>query len=268
MDTRNAVRREAAALVADARAAITFLTRFPVALIGGDSAELPQFDRAARMFPPVGALIGLVGGAVVVIATFLNVPAPIAATLAVAATIIATGGLHEDGLADTFDGFGGGGTKERKLEIMRDSRLGTYGVTALVLSILLRIVAVWTLALNDPWHAALVLIAAETMSRTALLQVWFVMPSARSDGLAHDTGQPTAQAMMTAYILAVAIVFATVWPSAGFLAAIVGILLSGLATYILILIARRQIGGQTGDTLGACQQIAVTAFLIGATSAM
>ncbi|MCP4380240.1 MAG: adenosylcobinamide-GDP ribazoletransferase [Hyphomicrobiales bacterium] len=268
MNFGNAVRRETAALIDDGRVSLAFLTRLPPALVGGDPAEVPHFARAARIFPVVGAVIGLVGGLVLVAATLLGVPASIAAALAVVATLVLTGGLHEDGLADTFDGFGGGGTQDRKLEIMRDSRLGTYGAAALVMSILIRVLALGTLASGEPWRAAMVLVAAEAASRAALLYPWFALPAARSDGLAHDTGPPTAKALVTAQILAITIILVTVWPSAGLRAATDGILLLLAATYILVLTARAQIGGRTGDTLGACQQIAVTAFLIGATSAV
>lgn len=256
-----------AELIADVRASVAFLTRTPAAWLGGSQDRAPDFRRASRMFPLVGAAVGLVGGAVLVIAILFGVPYLIAASLAVAATMVATGGLHEDGLADTVDGFGGGATRERKLAIMRDSQIGSYGAAALVFSILIRVGALWSLSLASPWRAGLALIAAEAVSRTAMMRAWDDLPSARTDGIAHEAGPPDSQAMLTALVLALAIALATVWPSTGLTAVAVAILLAAAATYILILIARGQIGGRTGDVLGACQQFAVASFLVGVASA-
>ena len=256
-----------AELIADARSCVAFLTRTPAAWLGKRQDRLPDFRRASRMFPMVGAAVGLVGGAVLVIAILVGVPHLVAASLAVAATMVATGGLHEDGLADTLDGFGGGATPDQKLAIMRDSQIGSYGAAALVFSILIRVAALWSLSFASPWHAGLALIAAEAVSRTAMMRAWHDLPSARNDGIAHEAGPPDSQAMLTAMVLALAIALATVWPSAGFAAVVAAILLAAATTYILIQIARAQIGGRTGDVLGACQQFAVAAFLVGVASA-
>ena len=132
-----------------------------------------------------------------------------------------TGGLHEDGLADTADGFGGGATAERKLEIMDDSRIGTFGAAALVFSILFRVAALSSIAAFGPWRAALALVAAEAVSRAALVRLWHELPAARLGGLAHETGPPDQQAMLVALVLAAVIVALTVMPTAGFVAAVV-----------------------------------------------
>jgi adenosylcobinamide-GDP ribazoletransferase len=122
---------EAEAFANDFKASTAFLTRLPADWLAIAGAR-PDFRRAARAFPLVGALVGAVGGLVLVIAAWLHIPAFVTAALAVMATMAFTGGLHEDGLADTIDGFGGGATPERKLEIMDDSRIGTFGVAAVV----------------------------------------------------------------------------------------------------------------------------------------
>src|SRR5262249_47763659 len=123
-------------VVADLKGAVSFSTRLPLRpdapMTGSDVA------RAVWALPVAGALVGLVGAVVYVIAYRLGAPPLAAAALTLAATVVATGGLHEDGLADVADGFGGGNTRERKLEIMDDSRIGTYGTCALVLSLLVR----------------------------------------------------------------------------------------------------------------------------------
>ena len=256
-----------AGLIADLRVSAAFLTRVPAKWLGGEEAGRPDLGDASRVFPLVGAAIGLAGGLVLVVAAFLDVPPFVAAALAVATTMFATGALHEDGLADTFDGFGGGATADGKLEIMRDSRIGTYGTAALVFSILIRTGALWNLAIAGPWRAGLALVAAEAVSRTAMMRVWHDLPAARPLGLAHDTGPPEAEALLMAQALALVITLAAVWPTGGLAAAIVGILLAVAGTYIFIVVSRTQIGGRTGDTLGACQQIAAVAFLVGVATA-
>src|SRR5262249_55292440 len=151
-----------------------------------------------RVFPVIGALVGFVGGAVLVVAERLGQGPLVAAGLAVLATIVLTNALHEDGLADTVDGFGGGATRERKLEIMDDSRVGTYGVVALVFSVLLRVGALISLSAGGSFRAAWALVAAEAVSRAAMVRLWHALPPARFGGLAHDTGPPDERASVVA----------------------------------------------------------------------
>jgi adenosylcobinamide-GDP ribazoletransferase len=256
-------RAELGAVLEDLRSALAFLTRVPESLLGPITGERPNFGRAARIFPIAGALVGLAGGAVIVVAARLGESTLIASGLAVLAVLLLTGGLHEDGLADTADGFGGGATAERKLEIMDDSRIGTFGASALVFSILLRVGALSSLALGGAFRAAWVMVAAEAISRAALVRLWHELPAARAGGLSSETGPPDQQAMLIALVLAGLIVLVTVTPTVGFTAAIVGTLLAIGATYAFTRITAHEIGGRTGDTLGACQQIAAISFLIG-----
>lgn len=258
------LRSEAEAVLDDFKASTAFLTRLPSEWLGPEAGAKPDFRRAARIFPLVGTLVGIVGGAVLVIAAWLHIPPLVSAALAVLATMVFTGGLHEDGLADTADGFGGGATAARKLEIMDDSRIGTFGVAAVVFSILIRVAALTSLMPFGAFRAALVLVAAETISRAAMVRLWQELPAARLGGLSHETGPPDQQAMVVALVAGLAIAVILVWPAAGFWAAVLGILLAVAATYIFTRLSYREIGGRTGDTLGACQQIAAVAFLIGA----
>ena len=154
-------------------------------------------------------------------------------------------------------------TAERKLEIMDDSRIGTFGAAALVFSILLRVAALSGIAAFGPWRAALALVAAEAVSRAALVRLWHELPAARLGGLAHETGPPDQQAMLVALVLAAVIVALTVIPTAGFVAAVVAVLIAIAASFAFTRLTAHEIGGRTGDTLGACQQIAAVAFLIG-----
>src|SRR5215472_9161855 len=171
---------------ADLKIGISFCTRLPLGSMAAN--EVNCIARASWTMPIAGALVGLTGASVYWLGDRLWLAPQCAAILAVAATVLATGALHEDGLADTFDGFGGGKTRERKLEIMRDSRIGTYGVCALAVSLILRLTAVASLA--DPRLVAPALIAAHASARGALPLFMRMLPNARSDGLSADVGQP------------------------------------------------------------------------------
>src|SRR5215831_13117132 len=163
-------------LATDFKVGLLFSTRLPLhhsAAIGG-----ADIARASWTLPIVGAVVGLLGAVIYWVAVELALPPLAAAALALAATLVATGCLHEDGLADTIDGFGGGATRERKLEIMRDSRIGTYGVCALAISLILRMTAVASLA--DPRLVAPALIAAHASARGALPVFMRMLPNARS----------------------------------------------------------------------------------------
>ena len=233
---------------------IHFLTRLPLprhAPPGGHAV-----GQSVWAFPLAGVVVGLIGALVYALAQRLGLPSWPAASLAVAATLAVTGCLHEDGLADTADGFGGGDTTERKLDIMRDSRIGTYGVCALALSLLLRTGAL--ASLDEPGMVAAALIAAHAAARATMPVVMFFVPPARRDGLSYAAGQPSAARVAVAAVLAILILgLASVrcwpsWPSC--LLAIVIALMAGLS--------ERQIGGQTGDVLGAIEQISEIVILL------
>src|SRR5262249_52967080 len=132
---------------------------------------------------------GLFGSILYVVAIGLDLPPMLAAIIAVAAAVAVTGALHEDGLADTADGFGGGSDRDRKLEIMRDSRIGTYGVIALVLALGSRIVAL--ASFEDNADAAAALVVCESASRALIVLIMRHSPLARNDGLAASVGRPT-----------------------------------------------------------------------------
>src|SRR5580700_4506557 len=185
----------------DLKASIAFLTRLPLA--GATPATGADIARAAWAFPLAGVLVALIGAVIYAAAHKIGSPPWVAAALAVAATLAVTGCLHEDGLADTADGFGGGDTRERKLDIMRDSRIGTYGVCALTLSILLRVSAIAALA--DPAPVVMALIAAHGGARAAMPVFMTLVPPARRDGLAFAGCQPSGDRVITASVLGILI---------------------------------------------------------------
>ncbi len=253
-----AIRSALAGWQDDLVAAARFLTRLPLGSL--ETSRSRPLAVVMRAFPLVGILVGLAGWAVFALATALGLPALIAGLLAVATTVAVTGGLHEDGLADTADGFGGGAELERKLAIMRDSRSGTYGVLALVFSVALRAAALATL--TSP-RAGLALIAAHAVSRAFLPMVMRRLESAREDGLGVAAGQPDDAAI--GWCLAIALVMALFCLGVG--SGLLGLIVAAAAVAALAALARGQIGGYTGDVLGAAQQIGEIAMLLTAAAA-
>ncbi len=241
------------AWIDDVALAAGFLTR--LALPPAGEAQARPLAEAARAFPLVGAGLGLGAGLVYAVADWLGLPAPLAAVCAVAVLVAATGALHEDGLSDVADGFGGGGGRERKLAIMRDSRSGAYGVIAVTFSLIARVAALAALA--KPGLVAAALVAAGAASRAAIPVVMRVMPAARADGLGAAAGVPDRDDVALGLVLAGAIALIAV----GLASALVALAVGAAAAAGVASLARRQIGGHTGDVLGAVQQAAEVAVL-------
>uniref|UniRef100_UPI003A995667 adenosylcobinamide-GDP ribazoletransferase n=1 Tax=Stappia sp. TaxID=1870903 RepID=UPI003A995667 len=190
-------------------------------------------------------------------------PGMVAASLAVGIGIAVTGGLHEDGLADVADGFFGAGTPERRLEIMKDSRIGAFGTLALILTCLLKVSLVAALvARYSPALAGLLLVLAEAGSRASMASVWSTLPPARPGGLASLCGTPSPRGAGIAALLGAGGLLAAlaVVPLAAVAAAAVLAVLSGIG---LRRLALAKIGGHTGDVLGTAQQVAVLSVLLG-----
>jgi len=237
----------------DFKTAVAFLTRLPMPHPHGPMPA--NFVRAHRMFPVVGALIGAVVGLICLGLRHVGVPDLAAAALTLGASAILTGALHEDGLADVADGFGGGRDRDAKLEIMRDSRLGTYGALILLVSFAAKLSA---LASISDGYVVYALIAAHALGRGILPVMSVNLPYARTDGLARNAGQPDAGVAMTALIIALVIaLFALSWANALWSA-----LVAGVSAMAMGWLAKRQIGGQTGDVLGGAEQVAETAILL------
>jgi adenosylcobinamide-GDP ribazoletransferase len=237
----------------DLKVAAAFLTRLPIGLSTGGG--MPALARASRCFPVIGLGIGLLGGILYALAIGLDLPPLLAALIAVAATVAVTGALHEDGLADTADGFGGGGDREHKLRIMRDSRIGTYGVVALVLTLGARVVALGSF--EDNADAVCALILCHSASRALVVAVMYRAPLARGDGLAASAGRPTPATMVSALALGglASVAFAG-------LDGVVAVIAGAAVAWAIVLLAQRQIGGVTGDVLGAVQQGSEIAMLL------
>lgn len=236
--------------------AIQFLTRVPTPWLA--TFEPGWITRSARYFPLVGQGVGAASALVLVLAERVWSP-PVAAVLAIAVGVLITGAFHEDGLADTADGLGGGQTAERRLEIMKDSRIGTYGACALVLTLALKAAV---LAMTPVATAAVMLLSAHGLGRAAAVVVMRATPYAPSG----EAGKwkPVPDGVQTSEVL-IALVIAS-WPLAllPLDAALAGLALGSALTVALALLARRLIGGHTGDVLGAVEQVFEVGFLLGA----
>ncbi len=248
---------------------IAFFTRLPGFQDPGHDGTPPDMTEASRAAPLAGLVVGLVGVIALGLGHLIGFTAFITAAFAVAVTILVTGALHEDGLSDTADGLGGGWTAKARLEIMRDSRVGTYGVLALGLSLLARIGAVaGIMERGGLLTAMLILLTAETVSRTASIWVIWRLPPARRSGVSADAGRPGESAALQGFILAGLAAFLFMATPAGVLATAFALASAALATLAIIAVARRGIGGQTGDIAGAAQQAALVAFLVAALAAL
>jgi adenosylcobinamide-GDP ribazoletransferase len=245
-------------LSTDLRTGLAFLTRLPLASSAPSTGS--EVARASWTFPVVGAAVGALGALLYWIAHGLGLQPFVSAALAVTATLLVTGCLHEDGLADTADGFGGGGTRERKLEIMRDSGIGSYGAAALILSLLLRVGAIASLA--GPALVAPALIAAHAGARATMPAFMRRVPRARDDGLSAGAGDPPQGSA----VLAVAIGVVVLLLCLGLGATVIAALLLATATVLLAWLSVTQIGGQTGDVLGTQEQVSEILILLVATA--
>ncbi|KMO44316.1 cobalamin biosynthesis protein CobS [Methylobacterium tarhaniae] len=248
----------------DLAVCLRFYSRLPVPALPGeaDIHAAPDFRTVPRMLPLAGLVIGAAGAVALAASLSLGLGPFLAATLALAFTTLVTGALHEDGLADVADGFGGGGTPARRLEIMRDSRIGAYGAAALVLSYALRIGALATLADRIGWRVAVAFLAAAALSRTAALWPLCRLPPARPDGAAHAVGRPTGRTHATAWALCLAVLAVACLLGLPWLGLCLAGLLAVIAAWTLARMAARLVGGQTGDVIGASQQMAEIAALL------
>lgn len=237
---------------------LMFFTRLPVRLNLKTHISLHV---SIHMYPYAGAIVGLIGAIAIFAGTQLGLPAVPVAFLATTTMVFATGALHEDGLADMADGFGGGHDRQRKLDIMKDSRIGTYGVLALIFSQGLRITVLAELIESSVVGSMVSLILAAALSRAISMIFWASLPPARSDGLSKNSGQPDKNALavalgLTLVLIGVSMPFGFSFPA--LFAAMIG---GFLSLFALIRVCRRQIQGQTGDTIGATQQISELVFM-------
>lgn len=246
---------------------IRFYSRLPLPALPGESDlhGVPDFRRVPRALPFAALVIASPAALLLLGMGLAGLSPMLSAALAITVSILATGAFHEDGLADTADGLFGGHTPERRLEIMKDSRVGSYGGLALGLSVLLRASALAAiLEAAGAWAAAAALLAAAPWSRAEGLYLLSSEAPARPDGAAASVGRASAETARLALVLSLGLSLALGWlaglPLAGLL---LGLALAHLSALGLARLARRLIGGQTGDILGAAQQLAEIAIYLG-----
>ncbi|THF59672.1 adenosylcobinamide-GDP ribazoletransferase [Ollibium composti] len=245
-------------ILRDIALCLVFFTRLPLPVFDFRDRKLADAIWAA---PLAGLAVAMIGTLTCAIAVWLGLAAGPAAALALAAMVLATGALHEDGLSDVADGFGGGRNRERKLEIMRDSRIGAYGAAALALSLLVR----WSALaeIRDGWSVLAALVAAHGASRGLLGAFMHILPPARNDGLSAGAGSVSRQTAMAGTVLG-----ALALLPLGLDGFVTAAILLGLVFVAFAALCRRQIGGQTGDTAGALQQLAEIVVLLTASVAL
>lgn len=234
----------------DVAIAVALLTRLPLK----PPRSPDRGSAAAWAYPLVGLIPGIFAALTALTATGLGLPPGLTAGLALAVLMVTTGALHEDGLADSADGLWGGWTPERRLQIMKDSRIGTYGVIALILSLGLRWAALTSIATAG--GIATGLIAMAVLSRAPMVAVMHILPNARGTGLSSSVGRPAGSTTLVA--LAIAAVFGLIF--IGFSTISLALILCA-TTFTIAAIAKAKIGGQTGDILGATQQISEIVIL-------
>lgn len=254
-------------LLAELLRCLRFYSRMPAPALPWEREPhgAPDFRTMPRVLPLAGAVIGLAGALVLVAAQALALGAWLSAVLAVAALTLATGAFHEDGLADTADGFGGGATPERRLEIMRDSHIGTYGAAALALAYALRIACLAELTARlGPAGATAAIVLVAALSRTAGLVPLTLLAPARASGASYAAGRPPGRMTALAFALCGALGFlaalATPLPFPGIA---LGFALAVAVALALTRLSARLIGGQTGDVAGGVQQLAEIAAYLG-----
>ena len=232
----------------DFPAAMVLLTRLPLPAL--PDAAFAGAARAVWAYPLVGLVLGGIVAAMGTLLVTFGLPTTLVAGATLAALVMLTGAMHEDGLADTADGLWGGLTRDRRLEIMKDSRIGTYGVLALVLAMGLR----WQGYALVGWAE---LIAALVVSRAAMPPLMAALPHARSDGLSKAVGSPGTGPAAAAVGLAA--ILALMLTGTG---ALVALIVAALTATGIAALARAKIGGQTGDILGATQVVTEIAVLL------
>ncbi|MEP5154476.1 adenosylcobinamide-GDP ribazoletransferase [Planktotalea sp.] len=239
-------------LIRDPALALSLLTRLPIKI---EETEYERAAQAAWAYPVVGIVTGTLACISAGVALMLGLPLWCAAIFAIAIPIVATGAMHEDGLADCADGFWGGWDPAMRLKIMKDSQIGTYGVLALLMTQTLRFGAILEILRMDNW--IIPLIAVHVASRALMPFLMSSLPHARETGLSHSVGKisrKTAQQAACIGVIALLIGFALY----GLALAAIG----ALATYVVARIAKVKVGGQTGDVCGASQQVTEIALLL------
>jgi adenosylcobinamide-GDP ribazoletransferase len=255
--------REAISLVDDLVMALRFFSRLPV---GAAPHGRPSLNRIARALPFASLVIGIGPALLLAALAFIGLPPLVAAAIAVGAMIVVSGAMEEDGLADAADGLFGGTTRERRLEILKDSRHGTYGVSALALFLIIRVGALAALVAVHPLAGAAAWLAASVLARSAALWLTVALPPARAEGASAAAGRTGQTSFGIGIGFAAAITFILAGPPTGLVPVLLALALAALIAWLWARLCNRLVGGQTGDLIGALQALieaaALAAFLV------
>jgi adenosylcobinamide-GDP ribazoletransferase len=242
--------------------ALRFFSRLPT---GSSPHQQPNMGRIAMALPLASIAIGIGPALLLIGGTLIGLPSYFAAALAVAAVVVASGAMADDALADAMDGLFGGHSVERRLEIMKDSRHGTYGVAALCLFILLRVTALGAVAAINPLAAGAVWLAASIVGRSGALWLAVALPPARTDGASATAGRLSGQSFAVGAVFAAILLFMLGGPATSLVGLGFALLLALGVIAGWAALCRRLVGGQTGDligALGALVEIAVLTALL------
>lgn len=247
-------------LVDDLIMGLRFYSRLPT----GDSAHLPpQLDRIAMALPFASLVIGVGPALLLILGAWIGMPPLLIAALAVAMGLIIAGGMAEDGLADAADGLFGGNNPGRRLDIMRDSRHGTYGMLAIVMLLIIRVTALGAAAAINPLLGGALMLAAGVLSRSGSLYLSQALPHARLDGLSVSVGRVSRNAFIVGAAFAAVLAFVLAAPGAHLMGYVTAMVLAGGVTVFWVWLCHRLVGGQTGDLIGALQALIEVAALTG-----
>lgn len=253
-------------IVSDILNSMSFLSRLPIGPLADRlGVELKtDFDTQAWTFPITGFLIALPAAIALLVSSAIGLNPFIGVGIAMAILTLSTGGLHEDGLADVADGLGGGKTNQAKLEIMRDSTIGSYGALALMFSILLQWAGLVSIAQNSSaLTIALAICLISGASRAAMLWPWVKSEPARDgDSLSKSMGRPTSDQLKISSLIGGGFIILLGIFMLAPINTVIAILLAGVAIIEFTKLCERQLGGHTGDTLGATQQICATLLIV------
>ena len=249
--------------ITDVMHSVAFLSRLPVPSRFFGEGDGASMRRTARAFPAAGLLIALPAAVLVVAFAKFDASPQLTGWLAIAVTALITGALHEDGLADMADGFGSGKDKPKTLEIMKDSRIGSYGTIAMILSFALRATALASLIETLPAKtAAACLIAALVISRALMVWHWQSLPAAKTSGIAAAAGQPGESERNIALVTGLLLFILFTLHALPILSIVAVLATAVLATVLFGRLCDSKIGGHTGDTIGASQQITEIVTLV------
>jgi adenosylcobinamide-GDP ribazoletransferase len=252
-----------AGLAEDLAMGVRFYSRLT---IGNAPHGKPDLSRIALALPFASLVIGIGPALLLCLATLAGLPPYVSATLAVAAIVIITGAMAEDGLADAADGLFGGADTARRLEIMKDSRHGSYGVAALCLFLVFRVAALGSMAAVSPLAAGSVWLSAMLLARSGALWLSVGLPAARPDGVSAAAGRVPRRAFLIGGAFALVLGFILGAPPASVAGLVLALLLGTAVAFGWGRFCKKLVGGQTGDLIGALQALleiaALTAFAL------